>query len=83
VPGVYGGLVDKIPFGAAMNKSLSFKMGQTHVNKWADDLLGRIQQGQFDTTSFISHRGTLEDGPELYKTFRDKTDNCTKVVLTP
>lgn len=83
VPGVYSGLVDKIPFGAAMNKSLSFKMGQTHVNKWADDLLGRIQQGQFDTTSFISHRGTLEDGPELYKTFRDKTDNCTKVVLTP
>ena len=83
VPGVYGGLVDKIPFGAAMNKSLSFKMGQTHVNKWADDLLGRIQEGQFDTTSFISHRGTLEDGPELYKTFRDKNDSCTKVVLTP
>ncbi|MBP0616752.1 zinc-dependent alcohol dehydrogenase [Jiella mangrovi] len=82
VPGVYGGLVDKIPFGAAMNKSLTFRMGQTHVNKWADDLLGRIQEGQFDTTSFISHRGTLEDGPELYKTFRDKTDNCTKVVLT-
>ncbi|WAP70222.1 zinc-dependent alcohol dehydrogenase [Jiella pelagia] len=83
VPGVYGGLVDKIPFGAAMNKSLSFKMGQTHVNKWADDLLVRIQEGQFDTTSFISHRGTLEDGPELYKTFRDKKDGCTKVVLTP
>ena len=82
VPGVYGGLVDKIPFGAAMNKSLTFRMGQTHVNKWIDDLLVRVQEGQFDTTSFISHRGTLEDGPELYKTFRDKTDGCTKVVLT-
>ena len=83
VPGVYGGIVDKIPFGAAMNKSLTFKMGQTHVNKWADDLLRRIEEGQFDTTSFISHRGTLEDAPELYKTFRDKADGCTKVVLTP
>jgi threonine dehydrogenase-like Zn-dependent dehydrogenase len=83
VPGVYGGLLDKIPFGAAMNKSLTFKMGQTHVNKWADDLLQRIQEGQFDTTSMITHRGSLEDGPELYKTFRDKKDGCVKVVLTP
>jgi threonine dehydrogenase-like Zn-dependent dehydrogenase len=83
VPGVYGGLLDKIPFGAAMNKSLTFKMGQTHVNKWANDLLQRIQEGQFDTTSMITHRGSLEDGPELYKTFRDKKDGCVKVVLTP
>jgi threonine dehydrogenase-like Zn-dependent dehydrogenase len=83
VAGVYGGLVDKIPFGAAMNKSLTFKMGQTHVNKWADDLLHRIQEGQFDTTSMITHRGSLEDGPDLYKTFRDKKDGCIKVVLQP
>ncbi|MCB8838768.1 zinc-dependent alcohol dehydrogenase [Aurantimonas sp. VKM B-3413] len=83
IPGVYGGLLDKLPLGAAMNKALTFKMGQTHVNKWADDLLKRIEEGQFDTTSFISHRGSLEDGPELYKTFRDKKDGCTKVVLTP
>ncbi|UIJ71185.1 zinc-dependent alcohol dehydrogenase [Aurantimonas sp. HBX-1] len=83
VPGVYGGIIDKIPFGAAMNKGLTFRMGQTHVNKWADDLLVRIQEGQFDTTSMITHRGTLEDGPELYKTFRDKADGCVKVVLKP
>ena len=83
VPGVYGGLVDKIPFGAAMNKALTFKMGQTHVNKWADDLLHRVQEGQFDTTSMITHRGSLEDAPELYKTFRDKKDGCIKVVLQP
>ncbi|MEH6719804.1 MAG: zinc-dependent alcohol dehydrogenase [Aurantimonas endophytica] len=83
VPGVYGGIVDKIPFGAAMNKGLTFRMGQTHVNKWADDLLVRIQEGQFDMTSMITHRGTLEDAPALYKTFRDKADGCVKVVLKP
>ncbi|MBB4002947.1 zinc-dependent alcohol dehydrogenase [Aurantimonas endophytica] len=83
VPGVYGGIVDKIPFGAAMNKGLTFRMGQTHVNKWADDLLIRIQEGQFDMTSMITHRGTLEDAPALYKTFRDKADGCVKVVLKP
>ncbi|MCK5933532.1 Threonine dehydrogenase [Fulvimarina manganoxydans] len=83
VPGVYGGIVDKIPFGAAMNKSLTFRMGQTHVNKWTDDLLRRVEEGQFDSRFMITHRGSLEDGPELYKTFRDKTDGCVKVVLTP
>ncbi|WP_206455769.1 zinc-dependent alcohol dehydrogenase [Aurantimonas marina] len=83
VPGVYGGMVDKIPFGAAMNKSLTFRMGQTHVNKWAGDLLNRVQDGQFDSTFMITHRGSLEDGPDLYKTFRDKKDGCVKVVLTP
>lgn len=83
VPGVYGGIVDKIPFGAAMNKSLTFRMGQTHVNKWTDDLLRRVEEGQFDSRFMITHRGSLEDGPELYKTFRDKSDGCVKVVLTP
>ncbi|NDV86001.1 alcohol dehydrogenase catalytic domain-containing protein [Aurantimonas aggregata] len=83
VPGVYGGIIDKIPFGAAMNKGLTFRMGQTHVNKWADDLLIRIQEGQFDMTSMITHRGSLEDAPALYKTFRDKADGCVKVVLKP
>jgi threonine dehydrogenase-like Zn-dependent dehydrogenase len=83
IPGVYGGLVDKIPFGQAMNKSLTFRMGQTHVNKWMDDLLRRIEEGEIDPTYVITHRATLADAPELYKTFRDKEDGCIKVVLRP
>jgi threonine dehydrogenase-like Zn-dependent dehydrogenase len=83
IPGVYGGLVDKIPFGAAMNKGLTFKMGQTHVNRWTDDLLRRIQEGQIDPSFVITHTASLADGPGLYKTFRDKEDSCIKVVLKP
>jgi threonine dehydrogenase-like Zn-dependent dehydrogenase len=83
VPGVYGGLVDKIPFGAAMNKGLTFRMGQTHVNRWTDDLLARIQKGEIDPTFVITHTVGLEDGPAYYKTFRDKEDACIKVVLKP
>jgi threonine dehydrogenase-like Zn-dependent dehydrogenase len=83
VPGVYGGLLDKIPFGAAMNKGLTIRTGQTHVNRYIDDLLRRIEEGQIDPTFVITHRGKLEDGPELYKTFRDKQDGCIKVVMTP
>lgn len=69
--------------GAAFQKSLTFRMGQTHVNRWTDDLLRRVLEGEIDTTFMITHRGTLEDGPELYRTFRDKQDGCVKVVLTP
>jgi threonine dehydrogenase-like Zn-dependent dehydrogenase len=83
VPGVYGGLIDKVPFGAAMNKGLTFRMGQTHVNRWADDLLRRIEEGEIDTTFVVIHRARLEEGPELYKTFRDKEDGCVKVLLRP
>ena len=83
IPGVYGGLVDKIPFGAAMNKALTFRMGQTHVNRWTDDLLKRIQEGQIDPSFVITHSVSLEQGPEMYKTFRDKHDGCIKVVLKP
>lgn len=83
IPGVYGGLIDKIPFGAAMNKGLTFRMGQTHVNRWTDDLLKRIQEGQIDPTFVITHTVGLEQGPEMYKTFRDKHDGCIKVVLKP
>jgi threonine dehydrogenase-like Zn-dependent dehydrogenase len=85
VPGVYGGLIDKIPFGASMNKGLTWKMGQTHVNRWTDDLLRRIQEGQIDPSFVITHTVTvsLEDGPGMYKTFRDKEDGCIKVVLKP
>ncbi|HEY7645413.1 MAG TPA: zinc-dependent alcohol dehydrogenase [Hyphomicrobiales bacterium] len=83
IPGVYGGLLDKIPFGAAMNKGLTFRMGQTHVNRWTDDLLRRIQEGEIDPSFVITHTAPLEEGPGLYKTFRDKEDSCIKVVLKP
>lgn len=83
IPGVYGGLLDKIPFGAAMNKGLTFRMGQTHVNRWTQDLLAMIEQGKIDPSFVVTHRVSLEDGPAMYKTFRDKADGCIKVVLTP
>ena len=83
VPGVYGGFLDKIPFGAAMNKGLTIRMGQTHVNRWTDDLLRRIESGQIDPSFVITHTARLEDGPRLYNTFRNKEDGCIKVVLQP
>ena len=83
IPGVYGGLVDKIPMGALMNKGLTVRTGQTHVNRWTDDLVKRIDDGQIDPSFVITHRVRLEQGPEMYKTFRDKKDNCIKVVLRP
>ena len=83
IPGVYGGLVDKFPMGLVLNKGLTLRAGQTHVNRWTDDLVKRIEQGQIDPSFVITHRAGLEQGPELYKTFRDKKDNCIKVVLRP
>jgi len=83
VPGVYGGMIDKIPFGASMNKGLTWRMGQTHVRRWTDELLDLIVQGRIDPSFVITHRAKLQAGPDLYKTFRDKEDRCIKVVLTP
>jgi threonine dehydrogenase-like Zn-dependent dehydrogenase len=83
IPGVYGGLLDKIPFGASMNKGLTWRMGQTHVNRWTDDLLRRIEEGQIDPSFVITHTVPLDQGPEMYKVFRDKQDGCIKVVLKP
>ena len=83
VPGVYGGLVDKIPMGALMNKGLTLRAGQTHVNRWTDDLLRRIDQGQIDPSFVITHTVDLEDGPDMYRTFREKQDGCIKVVMKP
>jgi len=83
VPGVYGGLIDKVPFGMVMNKGLTIRTGQTHVNRWTDDLLRRIEEGQIDPSFVITHTVGLEQGPEMYKTFRDKQDGCIKVVLKP
>ncbi|HVJ25791.1 MAG TPA: zinc-binding dehydrogenase, partial [Burkholderiales bacterium] len=83
VPGVYGGLIDKFPMGALMQKGLTVRTGQTHVNKWAHDLLRRIVEGDIDPSFVVTHTASLERGPDLYKTFRDKEDGCIKVVLTP
>jgi len=83
IPGVYGGLIDKVPFGALMNKGLTVRTGQTHVNRWTDDLLQRIADGQIDPSFVITHTVALEDGPGMYETFRDKKDGCIKVVLKP
>jgi threonine dehydrogenase-like Zn-dependent dehydrogenase len=81
--GVYGGFIDKVPMGAAFNKALTFKMGQTHVHNYLQPLLGRIQQGQIDPTFVISHRLGLEDAPLGYEIFKEKRDGCVKVVLQP
>jgi threonine dehydrogenase-like Zn-dependent dehydrogenase len=81
--GVYLGLVDKIPMGQAMNKGLTFRMAQAHVPRWTGDLLRRIEDGQIDPSFVITHKASLSDGPEMYRTFRDKADGCVKVMLRP
>jgi threonine dehydrogenase-like Zn-dependent dehydrogenase len=83
IPGVYGGFLDKIPFGAAFQKGLTFKMGQTHMMRYMRPLLERIQDGELDPSSVITHRVALDEAPEAYKIFRDKQDGCIKVVLKP
>jgi threonine dehydrogenase-like Zn-dependent dehydrogenase len=83
IPGVYVGTVDKIPFGAAMNKGLTLKMGQTHMHKYMRPLLERIEKGDIDPSFVITHRLKLADAPGAYQTFRDKRDGCIKVVMTP
>jgi threonine dehydrogenase-like Zn-dependent dehydrogenase len=83
IPGVYGGLLDKLPLGAVMNKGLTIRTGQTHVNRWTDDLLNRVLENQIDPSFVITHTEPLERGPEMYKTFRDKEDGCIKVILKP
>jgi threonine dehydrogenase-like Zn-dependent dehydrogenase len=83
VPGVYGGFVDKLPLGALMNKALTIKSGQTHVQRYMRPLLERIQKGEIDPSFVITHRVRLEDAPEAYQTFQHKEDECIKVVMTP
>lgn len=83
VVGVYGGFLDKIPMGSAINRGLTFRMAQTPVQHYLPLLLERIERGDIDPSFVITHRAGLEDGPELYKTFRDKKDGCIKVVLKP
>jgi threonine dehydrogenase-like Zn-dependent dehydrogenase len=83
IVGVYGGLLDKIPMGSAINRGLTFRMAQTPVQHYLPQLLERIEKGQIDPSFVITHRATLEEGPELYKTFRAKKDGCIKVVMKP
>ena len=81
--GVYGGFLDKVPFGSAFNKGLTFKMGQTHVHRYLKPLLEHIQNGKIDPSFVITHRLKLEDAPHGYEIFKEKKDNCIKVVLKP
>jgi threonine dehydrogenase-like Zn-dependent dehydrogenase len=83
IPGVYGGVTDKFPIGALMEKGLSVKSGQTHVQKYMPQLLQMILDGELDTTFLISHRLSLEDAPEGYRIFKEKQNEVTKVVLKP
>lgn len=83
IVGVYGGYVDKIPMGSAINRGLTFRMAQTPVQHYLPKLLDLIETGQIDPSVVITHRASLEDGPDLYKTFRGKHDGCIKVVLRP
>ncbi|WP_027567388.1 zinc-dependent alcohol dehydrogenase [Bradyrhizobium sp. URHA0013] len=83
VAGVYSGFSDMLPMGAFMNKGLTMRTGQTHVNRWTDDLLHRIEEGQIDPSFVITHTVPLSQGPEMYQVFRDKRDSCVKVVLKP
>jgi threonine dehydrogenase-like Zn-dependent dehydrogenase len=83
IPGVYIGVLDKIPFGAAMNKGLTLKMGQTHVQKYLEPLLRKVEAGEIDPSFVITHKIGLQDAPGAYKTFRDKEDGCIKVVIKP
>jgi len=83
IPGVYGGLADKIPLGAMMNKGLTIKTGQTHVHKYLSPLLNLVQEGKIDPSFVITHRLSLEDAPQGYEMFKKKEDNCIKVVMKP
>ena len=83
VIGVYGGLLDKFPMGAVMNRSLTIRAGQCHVQRYLRPLLQRIENGEIDPSFVVTHRMKLSDAPKGYETFKHKEDNCVKVVLSP
>jgi threonine dehydrogenase-like Zn-dependent dehydrogenase len=83
VIGVYGGFIDKFPIGSFMNRSLTMRTGQCHVQRYMKPLLQRIENGDIDPSFIITHRMSLDDAPEAYAMFKDKQDDCVKVVLTP
>lgn len=83
IVGVYGGLVDSIPMGAAMNKGLTFRMGQLHAQKYMPRLLEYINKGEVDTSFLMSHQATLDQGMEIYDKFSRRADNIMKAVFAP
>jgi threonine dehydrogenase-like Zn-dependent dehydrogenase len=83
VPGVYGGFIDKVPVGAAFNKALTIRMGQTHVHRYLPRLLQHIEKGEIDPSFVVTHTVPLDQAPGMYRTFRDKEDGCIKVVMKP
>jgi len=83
VPGVYGGLIDKVPFGSVVNKALTIRTGQTHVQRYMRPLLARIEQGNIDPSFVVTHRLSLDEAARGYDMFNDKEHGCIKVVLKP
>jgi threonine dehydrogenase-like Zn-dependent dehydrogenase len=83
IPGVYGGVLDKVNFGAAFGKGIHMSMGQTHMHKYLKPLLKHVEDGDIDPTFLISHRCGIEEVPEMYKLWRDKQDAVTKIVIDP
>lgn len=83
IPGVYAGLLDKFPLGTAFAKALTLRMGQTHVHRYLPKLLDHIERGDINPSFVITHRASLDEAPDMYRLFRDKQDECVKVVLEP
>ena len=83
IPGVYGGFIDKVPFGSAMNRSLTIRSGQTHVHRYLRPLMERIVKGDINPSFVITHRLPLEDAPKGYEMFLEKDDDCIKIVMKP
>jgi threonine dehydrogenase-like Zn-dependent dehydrogenase len=81
--GVYGGFIDTIPMGAAFNKGLTFKMGQTHVHRYLKPLFEKIESGQIDPSFVVTHVLPLQEAPDAYEIFKKKMDGCIKVVMKP
>ncbi|MEW5860546.1 MAG: zinc-dependent alcohol dehydrogenase [Cyanobacteriota bacterium] len=83
IMGVYGGFVDKLPFGAAFNKGLTFRMGQMHGQKYMQMLLDKVLNGELDPSFVVTHHLPLEEAKNGYEMFKHKEDKCIKVVLKP
>ncbi len=83
IPGVYGGWLDKFPLGAAFAKGLTLKMGQTHMHRYLAPLLARVTRREIDPSFIVTHRVALDAAPTMYRTFREKQDQCIKVVMRP
>jgi len=83
VVGVYGGLMDKFPIGSIMNRSITLRTGQCHVQRYTKPLLDRIERGEIDPSFVITHRLPLDQAPDAYEVFKQKQDDCVKVVLSP